>query len=96
MTFTAAVTPAPPNGETVSFMKGKTVLGTGSLSTGTAMFTTSTLEVGTTSIMALYGGDSNFGGSTSKPVKLVVEEIATTFGLFPSMGYESGQMLLTR
>jgi hypothetical protein len=46
--------------------------------------------------MALYGGDSNFGGSTSKPVKLVVEEIATTFGLFPSMGYESGQMLLTR
>jgi len=28
VTFTAVVTPAPPDGETVSFMKGKTVLGT--------------------------------------------------------------------
>ena len=50
VTFTAMVASrlgAPPDGETVTFMKGKTVLGTGSLSGGSASFTTSTLKVGT-------------------------------------------------
>ena len=74
VTFTAVVAPAPPDGETVSFMKGKTVLGTGTLSGGTAIFVTSTLKVGTTSVTAVYGGDSNFKGSKSKPVKQVVEK----------------------
>jgi len=44
--FTAVVASkigAPPDGETVSFMKGKTVLGTGSLSGGSASFTTAKL-----------------------------------------------------
>jgi hypothetical protein len=76
VTFTAAVTSgngAPPNGETVTFMKGKTVLGTGALSGGSASFITTKLPTGTSSITAVYGGDSNFAGSTSKPVKQVVE-----------------------
>ena len=63
VTFTAVVTSsagAPPDGETVSFMKGTTVLGTGTLSGGSASFTTSTLPVGTNYIKAVYGGDSNF------------------------------------
>jgi hypothetical protein len=75
--FTAVVTSslgAPPDGEVVTFMKGKTVLGTGTLSGGSASFTTSTLRVGTTSVKAVYGGDSNFAGSTSKAVKQVVEK----------------------
>jgi Bacterial Ig-like domain (group 3) len=55
-------------------MKGKTVLGTGTLSGGTATFMTSTLKVGTNSITAVYGGDSNFAGSKSKAVKQVVEK----------------------
>ncbi len=74
VTFTAVVTPAPPNGETVSFMKGKTVLGTGTLSSGTATFVTSTLKVGKTSVTAVYAGDSDFKASKSKPVKQVVEK----------------------
>ena len=77
VTFTAVVTSvvgAPPNGETVSFMKGKTVLGTGKLSDGSASLTTSSLPVGTNSITAVYGGDSNFAGSTSKAVKQVVDK----------------------
>ena len=74
VTFTAVVTPAPPDGETVSFMKGKTVLGTGTLSEGTATFVTLTLKVGTTSVTAVYGGDSEFEGSKSKAVKQVVEK----------------------
>jgi hypothetical protein len=79
VTFTALVSSvigAPPDGETISFMKGNTVLGTGTLTGGSASFTTSTLKVGTTSVKAVYGGDSNFAGSTSKPVKQVVEKAA--------------------
>jgi hypothetical protein len=74
VTFTAVVTPAPPDGEAVSFMKGKTVLGTGTLSGASASFTTSALPVGTTTVTAVYGGDGNFDGSTSNPVKQVVEK----------------------
>lgn len=77
VTFTAVVASTfgtQPDGETVSFMKGKTVLGTGTLSGGSATFTTSTLKVGTTSVTAVYGGDSNFAGSTSKAVKQLVKK----------------------
>jgi len=77
VTFTAVVTSSigpPPNGETVSFMKGKTVLGTGKLSSGSATFTISTLRVGTTSVTAVYDGDSNFEGSKSNTVKQVVKK----------------------
>jgi hypothetical protein len=77
VTFTAVVTSSlgtPPDGETVLFMKGTTVLGTGTLSGGTSTFMTSTLKKGTNSIKAVYGGDSNFAGSTSKPAKQVVEK----------------------
>jgi hypothetical protein len=55
-------------------MKGTTVLGTGTLSSGTATFETSTLKVGSNSIKAVYGGDTNFTGSTSKAVKQVVKK----------------------
>lgn len=77
VTFTATVTSksgAPPNGETVSFMQGKMLLGTGTLSSGAATFTTSTLRVGTDSITAVYSGDATFATSTSKPVKQVVNK----------------------
>ncbi len=75
VTFTAVVSSsagAPPDGETVSFMKGKMALGTGTLNGGSASFTTSTLHLGTTTVNAVYGGDWNFFSSKSKPVKQVV------------------------
>jgi len=75
--FTAVVTSSagtPPNGEIVSFLKGTTVLGTGSLTGGSATFTTSTLKVGTNSIKAVYAGDANFSSSTSKADKQVVNK----------------------
>jgi hypothetical protein len=77
VTFTAAVTSklgTPPDGETVMFMDGKTTLGTGTLSSGYATFTTSTLKAGTASVTAVYGGDAKFAGSKSKAVKQVVEK----------------------
>lgn len=59
----------PPDGETISFMNGTTILGTGTLSDGLATFDpTETLKVGTTSITAVYAGDSAFMPSKSKPL----------------------------
>ena len=55
-------------------MKGKTLLGTGTLRGGSATFTTSTLKVGTDSITAAYAGDSNFAAGKSKAVKQLVNE----------------------
>lgn len=66
VTFTAVVTPsrgAPPDGKSVTFMKGKTELGTGALSGGSARFTTSRRPAGNNPIKAVYGGDANFDGS---------------------------------
>jgi len=79
VTFTALISPnagAPSNGETVTFEKGTTVLGTGTLSGGSASFTTSTLPVGTTLVKAVYGGDAYFKKSTSNVVKQLVEKAA--------------------
>jgi hypothetical protein len=78
VTFTATVTPAPPDGEKVNFMKGKTVLGTGTLSGGVATFSTSALKVGSTKIKAVYLSDSvypsnGFAGSNSNSVTQVVQ-----------------------
>jgi len=85
--FTATVTSssgAPPDGETVSFMQDKTVLGTGTLSGGSASFTSALLKAGTDSIKAEYGGDPNFAASTSKTVSQVVSKAATSTVLVSS------------
>jgi uncharacterized repeat protein (TIGR03803 family) len=77
VTFTAVITSGagtPPDGEMVAFRGGKTTLGTGTLSGGTANFATSALNVGTTAITAVYAGDSNFNGSTSNKVRQVVKK----------------------
>ena len=88
VTFTAVVTSnlgAPPNGEIVTFMQGPNVRGTGTLKGGSVTFTTSTLATGgTDSMKAVYGGDSNFAGSTSNVVSQVVNKAATTTALTSS------------
>jgi len=74
--FTAVVssgTGAPPNGETVSFMQGSTLLGTGRLKNGSAIFKTSSLPVGTTLVRAQYGADAYFKKSASTVVRQVVK-----------------------
>jgi uncharacterized repeat protein (TIGR01451 family) len=62
--FTAAVScsVAAPTG-TVAFKKMSTLLGTGTLSGGTATYTTSTLPVGRQAITAVYSGDGKCGTS---------------------------------
>ena len=73
VTFTAVVDPAPPDGETITFMEGTTQLGTGTLTSGSATFMTSALPVGASKVTAVYGDDLNFGPSTSNTVKQVVK-----------------------
>lgn len=85
--FTATVTSsigAPPDGETVTFKRGTTILGTGLLSGGTAAFPTSALAVGTRSITAVYGGDTNFTASTSTAYSQVIGKASTTTALASS------------
>jgi hypothetical protein len=81
VTFTATVTSTggtPPyacdGDEAVSFMAGETRLGIGYLSGGQATFSTTTLKVGTTPVTAVYGGDTAYKASKSKPVKQVVQQ----------------------
>jgi poly(3-hydroxybutyrate) depolymerase len=78
VTFTAVVSPQPPNGETVTFEQGSLVLGTGSLTGGKATFSISTLSVGTEDVYAVYGGDSTFKSSSSAKVPQVVNAAGTT------------------
>jgi hypothetical protein len=63
VTFTATVSSHSgriPDGETVTFSTGKTVLGTGSTSNGIATLTTSFAKAKTYSIKATYTGDNVF------------------------------------
>ena len=71
VTFTATVSPIAASG-TVTFSEGATVLGTVSVASGVAVYTTSTLSIGSHVITATYSGDSTYGGAVSQPITQVV------------------------
>jgi uncharacterized delta-60 repeat protein len=75
VTFTATVnsTGGTPTG-TVTFKDGVNTLGTGTLSSGKAIFHTSTLAAGTHSITAAYGGTTSFASSTSAVLTQTVNQ----------------------
>ncbi len=74
--LTAKVT--SPNGAptgSITFLDGTTVLGSGAVDNGgTATLTVSTLAGGAHNLTAVYGGDSNFSGSTSTATNLSVQD----------------------
>jgi hypothetical protein len=72
VTFTARITSptVTPTGPVI-FTAGNTVLGTAQLSSGKALFTTSTLAVGSTTVTATYAGSSNISGSSASVVQVV-------------------------
>ncbi len=92
VTFKATVAVVSPGAGmptgTVTFMDGTTVLGTGKLSgsgsVAIATFTTSQLAVGSHSITAVYGGDTNDLGITSAISNLAVAQDATTIAVSAS------------
>ena len=76
VTFTNQISPAPTDGEPITFMDGTMVLGTGTLSEGIATCSTSSLAIGSNIITAVYGGDINYLASSSSPLTLTVENPA--------------------
>lgn len=76
--------PVAPTG-IVTFKDGATTIGTGTLSGGIATLNTSTLSVGSHSLTAVYGGDTNFATSTSPILTQVVNQGATNAVLTTSI-----------
>jgi hypothetical protein len=99
VTFTSGVSSpfgAPPDGETVTFKQGSTVLGTGTLSSGSASLSTTAVAVGTRHITAVYAGDANFTASTTKLVSpQVVDKATTTTTLISSQNPSSFNQSVT-
>jgi hypothetical protein len=88
VTFTAVVSPnsgsATPTG-TVAFLDSGSTIGTGTLSSGTAMFTTSTLSIGVHTITARYAGDSNFNSSVSTALTQTINKNSSSTTLMSSL-----------
>jgi len=81
VTFTATVTSghgAIPDGELVTFYDGTTAIGTSSIASGLAKFTTSSLTAKTHAIKATYGGDAIFRPSTGFATQVVNKYSTTT------------------
>jgi uncharacterized repeat protein (TIGR03803 family) len=66
---------APPDGDTVTFEQGATVLGKGTLGAGVATFSYSMLAVGTKAVKAVYGGDTYLNASVSNPTQVMSQVI---------------------
>jgi sugar lactone lactonase YvrE/uncharacterized protein (DUF2345 family) len=94
VTFTATVTPqysgTTPTG-TVTFYNGGSQIGSGTLSQGQASFSISSLPASANSITAIYGGSSNFTGSTSAALTQTVRAapIVSLSPLFVSFGNQN-------
>jgi cyclophilin family peptidyl-prolyl cis-trans isomerase len=91
VSFTATVTPSVSGGPaptgTVTFLDQATnaTLATAPLSGGQASFSTSSLSVGSHTIVANYGGDSNYGGSSGNTTETVgAATTSTTASASPS------------
>jgi hypothetical protein len=72
VTFKAQIkSPTVPAKGPVTFLAGKTLLGTGQLAAGKATLTTSSLPAGSTVVTVIYNGDSNIEGSSASVTQVV-------------------------
>ena len=78
VTLTASISASGTPTGSVSFYDGTTLLGTVTLSSGQAAYTTSSLAVGTHSITAVYSGDSTFQAATSPAVSELVQDFSVS------------------
>ena len=88
LTATVQHAGTPAVSGTVTFFDGTTVLGTATViataSGGNAVFTASSLAVGSHSIFVRYSGDTNFGATVSVAQGITVTQAATTTSLVVS------------
>jgi hypothetical protein len=77
LTATYSSSAGAPTGS-VTFSDGTTVLGSGTLASGVATYSTSSLIAGTHTITASYSGDAAFNGVFSTALSLLVSDFAVT------------------
>jgi hypothetical protein len=75
-TLSATVLPSAAAG-TVTFFNNSTEIGTGTLNSGVATLTTTTLPIGSDSITAIYAGNTAYGSSTSSAATVTVTANST-------------------
>ena len=89
VTFIAAVAPVSPGSGTptgkVGFKDGNSIIHTGWLKEGVAIFTTSNVTLAKHRISAVYGGDTRFKGSTSRVLSRTVRKARTMITLASSV-----------
>ena len=82
VTFSVTVIAATPGSGTptgsVTFYDGATAIDSETLANGKAGFTTSSLAMGSHTISAVYGGDTDFTGSSSPTVAEIVKQDGAT------------------
>jgi Bacterial Ig-like domain (group 3)/Beta-propeller repeat len=82
VSFSVTVTPTQSSSLTptgsIMFNDGSAILGTVALTSGTGVFNTANLAVGSHSISASYPGDNNFSSSTSAAFNQTVDQARTT------------------
>ncbi len=82
--FNVSVSGGVPDGEAVTLedaSNGNAIVGTGTLTSGTATINVSSLSVGTHDILAVYSGDASYSGSQSSQVVQTVNAISTATAL---------------
>ncbi len=84
LTFQATVSPAPVDGEIITFIDGTAVIGTGLTTGGVAMLPINTLGAGSHSITAVYPGDTSNAGSTSSVLLQTVSKATPTITSLPA------------
>ncbi len=87
VTFTATLSSdngVPANGATISFRDNGVEVGTGTLTSGVATFSTTVLALGTHPMTAVYAGDAGFTAATSSPLSQAVNKNATSVALTAS------------
>jgi hypothetical protein len=94
-TLTATV-PSGDTGSVTFYTNGTTVLGMGTVSEGTASFSSATLTAGSYSITAAYSGDSNNNPNTSTAQSLTVSQATPSISGWPAASAITyGQMLVS-
>ncbi|HTV41854.1 MAG TPA: Ig-like domain repeat protein [Candidatus Sulfotelmatobacter sp.] len=91
VTFTATVSPAPTNGESVFFMDATNLLAGAGLTNGSAAFSTSALSIGNHVITVSYDGDALYMASESSALTQTVNQVAICYPqgtAFPLFMYE--------
>ena len=78
VTFTATLAGGSSPTGTVTFKDGSATLGTGTISGTTATFSTAALAVGTHTIAAVYGGDTDNTDATSSSITVTVGQLSPT------------------